>query len=249
MKIALCQSAIKYEDKNFNIDTAKGSIKLASECGDDMILFPEMSFTEFSMNTDKTKENNRETLAAMSDIAKKNHIAVGFGWVLDCGEKAKNMYTVLDKNGKILAEYAKIHPFSFAGEDRFFEGGKDICRFEYMGVKIGIAICYDLRFPYVFSADCDLMLVPANWPKSRMDHWLALLKARAIENQFYIAGVNCTGVQDKTEYNGNSCVFDPNGEELVRLENSTGIIRTNIDIAWVQSVRLAFPVRQDRITS
>ena len=249
MRIALCQSAIKYEDKKFNIDAANESVKLASKCGDDMILFPEMSFTGFSMNTDKTKENNGETLAAMADIARENNIAVGFGWVLDCKEKAKNMYTVLDKNGKILAEYAKIHPFSFAGEDRFFEGGKDICRFEYMGVKIGVAICYDLRFPYVFSADCDLMLVPANWPKSRMDHWLALLKARAIENQFYIAGVNCTGVQDKTEYNGNSCVFDPNGEELVRLENSTGIIRTNIDIAWVQSVRLAFPVRQDRITS
>ena len=247
MRIALCQSAIKYEDKKFNIDAANESVKLASKCGDDMILFPEMSFTGFSMNTDKTKENNGETLAAMADIARKNNIAVGFGWVLDCKEKAKNMYTVLDKNGKILAEYAKIHPFSFAGEDRFFEGGKDICRFEYMGLKIGIAICYDLRFPYVFSADCDLMLVPANWPKSRMDHWLALLKARAIENQFYIAGVNCTGVQTKTEYNGNSCVFDPNGEELVRLENSAGIIRADIDAKRVQSVRQAFPVRQDRI--
>lgn len=241
MKIALGQLAINFEDKQNSFISASGLTKTAAKNGHDIIFFPEMSLTGFSMNTAKTKESGRETVKRFKALAKENRIAIGFGWVEDAGEKARNMYTVLDENGDLIAEYAKIHPFSFAGEDKYFEGGNEVCRFEYKGIKFGAVICYDLRFPYIFGGDYDVMAVPANWPDSRREHWLTLLKARAIENQAYVAGINCAG----SEY-GNSAVFDANGELVNKAQYPQTILSFEADIEKTKEIRAGFPVRQDR---
>ena len=241
MKIALAQLAINFEDKKSTFVSAKSLVKTAAKDGYDIVFLPEMSLTGFSMNTEKTKETDRETVNLFKDLAKENNIAIGFGWTKAAGEKARNMYTVLDENGALLAEYAKIHPFSFADEDKYFEGGSELCRFEYKGVKFGVVICYDLRFPYIFGGDYDVMAVPANWPVTRKDHWLTLLKARAIENQAYVAGINRAG----KDY-GNTAVFDANGSLVTAAEYTQHIIGFEADTAKIKEIRKNFPIRQDR---
>lgn len=99
-----------------------------------------MSFTGFFMNTEVTKESNMETISKMSEYAKRYHTAIGFGWVKDCGEKTENHYTVVDKEGKIVSDYTKIHPFTFSGEDKKFQGGETINVFGLGGIKFSTFI-------------------------------------------------------------------------------------------------------------
>lgn len=236
---------IAFENKTASFASAERFAARAADMSADIIAFPEMTLTGFSMNTAVTAENG-ETRERFSALAKKLGIAIGFGWTENCGTYARNMYTVADKNGGIIAEYAKIHPFSFAGEDKFFKGGSKRCFFEYMGVKIGIAVCYDLRFPQIFDGDYDLMLLPANWPEKRAEHWKILLAARAVENQAYFAGINCTGDMGGLHYCGDTGFYAPDGTAVEIIHNREGLAVVDINAKEVKKQREAFPVMHDR---
>ena len=248
MKLALCQMNIIWEDKEANYRRTEENIKCACEQKADLLLLPEMSFTGFSMNTDLTKESNQETVNRMIRCARQNDLAIGFGWVRDCGEKSENHYTIVSKDGKIISDYAKIHPFSFAGEDQKFQGGKSIVIFEYDGIKLSTFICYDLRFPEIFqiaSKDAAVIIVPANWPKARREHWKCLLQARAIENQVYMIAVNCVGEMRGIDYSGDSCVIDPLGQVVLEASDMEKILTFDLHDN-VSEVRSKFPVKKDR---
>lgn len=207
-----------------------------------------MSFTGFSMNTEITKESNLEIVNKMTDYAKKYQIAIGFGWVNDCGGKSESHYTIVDKEGAIVSDYVKIHPFSFSGEDRKFKGGEKINVFELGGVKFSTFICYDLRFPEIFqiaSKEAHVILVPANWPQKRRKHWKCLLQARAIENQVYIITVNCVGEIGGITYSGDSCVINPNGELLMEAVGQEALLNYELKDN-VRDFRNAFLIRDDR---
>jgi predicted amidohydrolase len=215
--LALFQSNISYENKAYNIDIATKRIISAANSGVDLIAMPEMSFTGFSMNTELTAENDNESLKLMSSLAKKYRIAIGFGYTRAGKNKAENVYCIVSPTGEQLCEYVKLHPFSYSGEDKYFTGGDRLGICNLFGFNIGIAICYDLRFPEVFTAmsrQCQLIIVPACWPEKRREHWLTLLKARAIENQLYVAGVNCKGDIGGLHYSGDSGVYNPEGCRL-----------------------------------
>ena len=207
-----------------------------------------MSFTGFSMNTALTGEKNRETVDIMRSYAAKCNIALGFGWTSFNKNKAENKYTVVNSIGNVISEYTKIHPFSYSGEDKYFRKGKGISFFEYKGFCISTFICYDLRFPEIFRAaskNADLIIVPANWPGVRSDHWRALLKARAVENMCYIIGVNCVGNTGGTEYFGGSCIYDPSGILLNEMNGSEDMLITDIENNAAK-LREAFPALKDR---
>lgn len=248
MKVALYQSNIVWENKEKNYIHLSDRLKEIENKMIDLILLPEMSFTGFSMSTEVTKESNMETISRMSDYAKKYHTAIGFGWVKDCGEKSENHYTIVDKEGKMISDYAKIHPFSFSGEDKKFQGGKSINVFELDGVKFSTFICYDLRFPEIFqiaSKEAHVIIVPANWPKKRREHWKCLLQARAIENQVYIIAVNCVGEIGGVIYSGDSCVINPNGKILVEAFGHESILVWEL-IDDVDNFRNEIRIRNDR---
>ncbi len=250
MKIGICQTKIIFENKRENIEKAKDFIHKAAEKGADMVLFPEMSFTGFSMNTALTGEKDNNTVNSMRRQAKENGIAIGFGRTALTDSKAENRYTVLNKNGDIISEYSKIHPFSYSNEDKYFQGGNNITLFEYGGFKISPFICYDLRFPEIFqsaSKEAELIIVPANWPAIRSEHWKALLKARAIENICYVIGINCTGTSGGIEYIGESCAYSPDGKLLYNMGNDEGIGIIDIENN-VAAFRKAFPTKKDRRT-
>lgn len=248
MRIALYQMHIEWEDKQANMAKLEEQLKKALQKQIEAIFLPEMSFTGFSMNIDVTKEKEETTVEKVKQLARQYQIAIGFGWVKDCGERAENHYTIVDKSGTCLSDYAKIHPFSYSGEDLKFQGGEKLTSFTLDGVPFTNFICYDLRFPEIFqtaSKEAHVIVVPANWPAKRSSHWKALLQARAIENQVYILAVNCVGQIDTLYYSGDSCIISPDGQILEMLSDEEGLIVYDL-VDDVSQYRKCFPVKKDR---
>ena len=241
---------IKWEDKEENFKKVEAVVKDAVNQNVQVLFLPEMTFTGFSMNIGVTAEGDRYTVEKMKSICKKHSIAVGFGWTEKCGDKAKNCYTVIDKSGNEIATYVKIHPFSYAKEDNYFIKGDKIITFEIDDIAFSCAICYDTRFPELFQAiskneKVKAIVIPANWPAKRAEHWKTLVKARAIETQSYIIAVNCVGEIGGVSYTGDSCVIDPNGE-ITAIENGEEkLICAELDYD-IENLRSNFPVRKDR---
>lgn len=259
MKIALAQTDIMWEDKKANLDIAETFIKRAAEENVDLILFPEMSLTGFTMNVeglgeyyDKNHWNFNNTLAAIKKLSVKYSINIGIGYIEKELEesKGKNKYAVISKLGEVISNYTKIHPFTFGTESKYYCGGDKISYFNIDDFNLSTFICYDLRFPEIFqiaSKEAELITVAANWPKARINHWVDLLKARAIENQCYIAGVNRVGNGDGIEYNGNSLIIDPLGNVIGSLlDGIEGLIVAELDVDLVHNQRKNFPLKKDR---
>ena len=134
MKAALCQFQIEYEAKARNLRRAEQMIETAAAEHANIIFFPEMSFTGFSMNTMLTGESGGETIQVIQEYARNYHIAVGFGWVKQNGDKGENHYTVVNDAGTVLADYVKIHPFSFSGEDKYYIAGSQTAVFPQLAL-------------------------------------------------------------------------------------------------------------------
>ena len=252
MRIALISLNQVWESKDLNFQYCRSYLKQAKKQDVELVIFPEMTLTSFSMNTEVTAEDSAssKTVELFKQLAKEIQIAIIFGVVFQDGEKATNNALIVDSAGVIRGSYSKIHPFSFAGEDKAFNGGTEI-RFAKFGlVTIGLTICYDLRFPEIYSAlgkSCDLIVNIANWPAKRVDHWNSLLKARAIENQVFIVGVNRTGVDDKgLEYVKSSQVNNPNGELLSPITSESEIDIFDIDPEYIEKFKQTFSTTQDR---
>ncbi len=249
MRVGLCQLDIAWEDKQNNRSRVKHYIEEAAAVGVNLLLFPEMTLTGFSMDISKTAELNNETIEFFGEQANSYHINVGFGWVEAIQSKARNHYSVISARGNLLSDYVKIHPFSYAGENEFFIPGNKVEYFTIDGIGISTFICYDLRFPEVFQAisnRTDMIIVAANWPEPRKEHWRSLLKARAIENQTYIVGVNCVGQKGGLSYTGNSMVIDPEGGIVTEVENNEELIIADIIPDKVKAYREQFPLKTDR---
>lgn len=248
MKVALAQTHIIWEDKAANEKQALVYIEEAAKRRAEAVFFPEMSLTGFSMSTEVTAEAQQETLNRFCKIAGEYGISVGIGWTKKGEKLAENHYSVIDEYGNVISDYVKIHPFSYADEDKFFVSGSKITYFSLGKYKWSSFICYDLRFPELFQAasqKAEVILVPANWPKKREHHWKSLLIARAIENQCYILAVNCVGLIHGTEYMGCSCSISPDGMVLDILECRDGLLFVELE-ENVGSLRGNFPVKQDR---
>lgn len=145
--------------------------------------------------------------------------------------------------------YRKIHPFSHAGEERFVRAGTELVTVDVAGFRVSMFICYDLRFADEFWAvapSTDLYLVPANWPEKRRDHWTALLKARAIENQAYVMGINRVGEGGGLSYSGDSRIIDPLGVELATARGGESVLIANLSTEHVTATRSHFKFLQDR---
>lgn len=254
MRIALGQLRLFWEDKEENLKRAESYLSLSAQKRVDLFCLPEMSLTGFSMHTDRTKENRKETVARIRELAAAYETAVGVGWVKDAGARCENHYSVVTPKGEIL-DYAKLHPFSYGGEDAYFQGGESLPVCTLAGFCMGVQICYDLRFPEPFqilSKQADLILVPANWPAKRRTHWQCLLKARAIENMSYVFGVNCAGETGGQYYTGDSMGYAPDGSELpweeFRLPDA--VPEEKVLVFEVEkgadAYREQFPIKEDR---
>ena len=166
------------------------------------------------------------------------------------GERLTNSCVVYGPMGDLLASYAKMHPFSPAGEQMVYSPGNALSCFEVDGVRFGLAICYDLRFADLFHAyaraGVHCVCVPAAWPCVRLHHWRLFLQTRALENQYYVAGTGTIGRSPVAEYCGGSAVFGPDGEERAAAGDAERLLFAEIDPAEVTRTRTGFPVMEDR---
>jgi predicted amidohydrolase len=251
MKIAIVSLNQVWENKKENLKLCKDYIRKASDKNIDLIIFPEMTLTGFSNNIKFIAEDLQDswTITNFSKLAKKFNIAIIFGVVIKNGKKAYNKSIFMNNKGDILLDYDKIHPFSFAKEDKFFDSGNKLEIVDYKNIKFGLTICYDLRFPELYSAlseKCDVIINIANWPAKRVDHWNTLLKARAIENQLFVIGVNRIGIDgNELEYRESSNIFNANGEQL-EFEQINDMKIYDLDINWTKIFKLKFNTTNDR---
>ncbi len=248
LRIGLVQYNPVWEDKKANQEKLNLITKNLSEI--DLLIFPEMTLTGFTM---KSKEFAEElfdnTFQYFSSLAKSKSCAIMYGFIEKGKKKNFNTLVHLNNQGKIINTYRKIHPFSYSTENIHYGKGKKTVVTKIKGLKSGLSICYDLRFPelYRFYAKDKVHFIVdiANWPDTRIEHWRALLKARAIENQCYIVGVNRVGDDPKLHYNGFSSVFDPMGKEIITCENEEKVIEVIINKSYVDEVRKTLPFLND----
>ena len=248
MKIGLLQYSPVWESKEEN--KKKILLLLESEIDVDLLIFPEMTLTGFTMKSDEFAESLQgESFNFFSELAisKKTHIFAGV--IVKSNKRNFNTLIHIKPDGKLLKLYRKIHPFSYSDEDRFFDPGRKPARTKVKSWQVGLSICYDLRFPELYrkygKKRVHLIVNIANWPDTRIEHWRTLLKSRAIENQCYVAGVNRVGKDPKLNYTGFSCVYDPMGKEIIAVENEERLIIAEIDKNIVQQIRKEFPFLED----
>jgi predicted amidohydrolase len=162
--------------------------------------------------------------------------------------RAVNVAVLVDPEG-CAHRYEKMHPFSFAGEHEHYQAGDKPLTVDVEGLRTTIFICYDLRFADEFwdlAPDTDCYVVVANWPRSRREHWRTLLRARAIENQAYVVGVNRVGVAEDVHHTGDSAIVDPLGRTLTEAAHIQTVLTADVDPAEVGRVRARFPFLADR---
>lgn len=250
MKVGLTQMDIVWEDKEKNMEKAGKLMEQAAKQGVELLVFPEMTLTGFTMNTDLAGEEMlfSPTLRFFKEASRKYHMAIAFGYVEDFGEEYYNKLMIVSE-GRILYDYDKIHPFNYGEEGRHYIGGHEVKTAILKGMEISGFVCYDLRFPEIFQAvsgHADMILVIANWPKDRLLHWETLLRARAIENQCYIVGVNRVGRGNGLEYAESSMAFDPLGERLTKAHSKSELMIIDVEPEKVKEVREKFPFKEDR---
>jgi predicted amidohydrolase len=252
MNVALSYLDQAWMDKAANIERCRRIARAASGHGADLVVFPEMTLTGFVVDTPSVVEarESSRSIDALSVIARDERIAVIAGAALASGATCNNVALAWDKQGVLLDSYEKIHPFTFSGESQHIAGGERLGVVTVEGVRLGLTICYDLRFPALYAAladKCECIINIANWPASRIDHWQTLLRSRAIENQLYVIGVNRVGSDGAgLSYEPSSVAFGPDGGQLAPSTANPDFDIVDIDPSRVETYRRAFPVRADR---
>ncbi|GGI07930.1 nitrilase-related carbon-nitrogen hydrolase [Egicoccus halophilus] len=253
MRIAAVQHDIVWEDREATLRALDGRVAAAAAGGARLVAFSEMFATGFSMNTHTTAEPLDGPIATwMAEQASRHDVWVAGSLALQAEEHdlPVNALLLVSPDGR-HHRYDKIQPFRYAGEHERFAAGKAPLTVDVEGVRLGLFVCYDLRFADEFWAvarDTDAYLVVANWPAARRHHWRTLLDARAIENQAYVVGVNRVGEGGGLRYTGDSRVVDPLGETLVSAAGSETVLFADLDPAVVARVRTDLPFLPDRRT-
>ena len=251
MKIALFQYSPEWENRQASKDKILRIISSDEEKvkGINMLAFSEMTLSGFTLNKEASSLDEDDHIF-FKNIAKKYSFAVAYCGVRD----GYNTLFFIDKEGKQVSSYRKNHLFSYAGENKAYKAG-DKCEpfaLETQGgnILISPAICFDLRFAYLFwenAAAADMYIVPAAWPQARLEQWKALLKARAIENQAFVAGVNRTGEEPgPLRYAGGTMLFDPLGNCIIDADNKEGIFAAEIDPGMPSEIRKKFQFMPER---
>jgi predicted amidohydrolase len=251
LRVAAIQHDIVWEKPDENFAAVTPMIEAAVDDGAGMVVLAEMWSTGFSMNSLEIAEQpSGPTATFMAETAERTG-----AWVVGSfpehtagHDRPTNRLLMAGPDGEDH-RYSKIHPFTYAGEHEHYDGGHDRVTVEVAGIRVTPLICYDLRFTDLFwdpAPMTDCYIVPANWPNARREHWMTLLRARAIENQAYVVGVNRVGSAGRLDYSGDTRIIDPLGEVIAAPSGEVATVMADIDPAEVARVRAEFPFMQDR---
>ena len=252
MIVAGLQLDLAWEDPPVNFARARAAAGEAAAAGARLIVLPELCATGFTMNAEPAAGHADSTLDFVTDLARSLQVWVLAGLVEPHRPRPRNACVLYDPRGTERLRYHKIHPFSLAGEERHYCAGDAVHTADVEGIRVTPLICYDLRFPEVFGAAAaatDLFVVIANWPQKRAHAWKTLLRARAIEGQCYLLGVNRVGVGGDMPHSGDSALLDPMGEVLAEAEaGRPAIVAGTVDATEVKKTRRRFSFLADRRT-
>ena len=251
MRISLVQFAPLWEDVRFNLSRLENMLQpLAGKT--DLLLLPEMFPTGFSMNTDATcnAEIYREITQWMKQQAQSTGAMIAGGLAVKEYGHCYNRFYWINPDGD-AGKYDKHHLFSMSAEPQHFKAGVEKKQFEWRGWQIKPILCYELRFPEwcrnIRNNPYDILICAASWPAVRSDVWLTLLKARALENQCYVVGINRVGADGNGLYHsGNSIIYSPKGETIIQMpENEEEIATVELSFSAITDFREKFPVLND----
>lgn len=251
MKVTLMQTDIAWADPEAN--RKRLSVKFADLPETDLVVLPEMFSTGFMPDPSGKAEKDGRTLEWMRSKASEYGFSIAGSVSVEEAGRLYNRFYFVEPGGKVSC-YDKRHLFSVSGEDRLYIAGKDRVIIEYSGLRILPQVCYDLRFPESGrnflhpsgEADFDLAIYVASWPSRRIEAWDALLKARAIENQAYVVGVNRVGYDPECEYSGGSVVLDPMGRTVASCASGRpDSVTAEIDPLFLGIFRESFPALRD----
>jgi len=250
MQVACCQFNIAWEDKPANFSKVAAMVGGAELEPGTLLLLPEMFATGYSMNAAAISEPPQgESAEFLSRLAERHLLFVLAGVAVSGPEgRFRNEAMVYDPRGELVTRYAKVQLFSPAREGEHYCGGDDIVTFDWSGCRVAMTVCYDLRFPELYrraAGRADLFTVIASWPVARDTHWMALLRARAIENQAYVAGCNRCGTDPKFNYSGRSQIIDPHGELVADAGGDERIIRADVNLSLLREYRQKLPFLGD----
>jgi predicted amidohydrolase len=239
MRVTAVQFAIAWENPAANHARVRQLLDKAPAT--ELIVLPEMFATGFSMNAART-EDTGATHEFLATLARERRAHVLAGFV----RNRQNQAVLFNPEGEEIGWYAKQHLFPLAGEPDHYRPGTDRCVLAVGEFQLLPAICYDLRFPELFrGTPATLIVVIANWPAGRVEHWRTLLKARAIENQAYVVGVNRCGRDPQHEYPGRSQIISPLGDVLAEAGSGEELCVGELDAGVVGQWRREFPSLPD----
>lgn len=254
MKVACLQMDVKLASPQENFPHAEQLVVEAMKEAPDVLVLPETWNTGFfpkegiSALSDIDGQQVKERIGA---LAKKFSVNIVAGSISNLrGSKVYNTSFVFDRAGECIASYDKTHLFTHVREENFYEKGDHLCTFTLDGVRCGLIICYDIRFPELTRSltvpGLDLLFVVSQWPKVRTFHLRSLTTARAIENQMFIACCNACDAKTHGVYGGNSAIINPWGETLSLAGETEEIIYAECDFSILQDIRTSINVFRDR---
>ena len=253
MRVCALQMDVKKGDRAANHAKVRSlAAEAASLCSPDVIVLPELWSTGYALEQASELADERGDAAFLGGLARELGTSFIGGSVLaEEGGKFFNRAQVIDREGRYATSYDKVHLFRLMDEDRFLAPGNRMPLFHAGGLRCASVICYDIRFCElprrlaVEGAEC--LFVSAEWPIPRTEHWRTLLRARAIENQMFVAACNRCGITEGTEFAGHSMLVAPDGTVLAEAGTDETIIWADFDPEQVRRTRAQIPVFTDRM--
>ena len=255
MRVGILQMDVVKGDREANSAAVRRLTEraMAAESVPDVLVLPELWSTGYAL--DRAEELSSpmggEDAAFLGDLARRHHVAFIGGSVLSRQDGGvRNRAQVIDREGRYVAGYDKIHLFRLMDEHRYLTRGTEPCLFDVGGMRGALAVCYDIRFCELIRRlavnGAEVLFVSAEWPMVRRDHWETLLRARAIENQMYVVACNRCGAADGEVFAGHSLIVAPDGAVLARAGDGEESVAAELDAGLVRRTRETIPVFLDR---
>ncbi len=250
----ILQLDIQKGEADLNLKNALRGIHRLSEKGADLAVLPEMwscgfDYPHLGMHAKKTPE----ILDTLSGLAKKSGLMIAGSLPEEDQGNIYNTLYLMDKNGSLSGSYRKIHLFEPNQEKLYFQPGDHAQVCETSAGPVGLMTCFDLRFPelcrFLALDGARMVIISAQWPQSRIQHWDILLQARAIENQIFIVAANSWGRDDQLKFPGHSQIISPTGERLAYLEDAEAETTATLEFINIFNARKQFDCLLERVPS
>ena len=250
IQAAALQFNVKQGDVDANLAYVRTALARVASQGANLAVLPEMWSSGFAYRTlNELAGRTADIVKELLELSRTLKLVIVGSMPEPHGDKVFNTVYVVD-NGHVAGTYRKLHLFSLLGEDKAFDSGDAWLLADTSLGKIGVIICYDLRFPELSRRlaleGASVICVPAQWPKPRQEHWRTLLRARAIENQLFVVACNACGPIGKLEFFGMSMIIDPKGEVLAEGGETEGQIQAPLDLQLMADWRAQIPCFNDR---